>query len=54
MTSNALLRLGELRDDRALVEEALTIARERGDAVLAAECEAVLGGGDRSEVAQRR
>jgi predicted ATPase/RsiW-degrading membrane proteinase PrsW (M82 family) len=51
MTSNALLRLGEIRNDSGLVDEALTIARERGDSVLAAECEAVLGGRDRSEVA---
>jgi hypothetical protein len=41
-TSVALLRLGEARGDRELIEEALVIARERGDAALIAQCQALL------------
>jgi predicted ATPase/RsiW-degrading membrane proteinase PrsW (M82 family) len=41
-TSVALLRLGEARGDRALIEEALVIARERGDAALIAQAEQLL------------
>jgi tetratricopeptide (TPR) repeat protein len=41
-TSVALLRLGDVRGDRALIEEALVIARERGDAALVAQCEELL------------
>jgi hypothetical protein len=38
----ALLRLGEVRGDRELIEEALVVARERGDAALVAQCEVLL------------
>jgi tetratricopeptide (TPR) repeat protein len=41
-TSVALLRLGEVRGDRELIEEALVIARERGDAALISQAEALL------------
>ena len=41
-TSVALLRLGEARGDRALIEEALVLARERGDAALIAQAETLL------------